>query len=256
MGQTNQSGLPIKISSLLNKKIIQISCGDYHSVALSNDHQVFSWGGGGVSYNRGQCGHGDLKDVEIPKKIDFFKGKKVVKIVCGGYHTMVVLEDNLLYGFGKGSYGQCGYGAAEDTHTPKLVKFSRNCIAFEQGNISRLNDTSQTDLKEYKSPIVIKDVKCGGEHTIVLSANGRIYTFGHGYTGQLGLGTTKNYDKPTLVRSLIKKKINQIAAGWSHSMVLTSEGFIYVSGCGKYGELYIILILEDLVIMRIEEYSR
>jgi alpha-tubulin suppressor-like RCC1 family protein len=225
----------------MNKKIIQISCGDHHSVSLTNDYQVFSWGGGGP-YNKGQCGHGDLKDVETPKRIEFFKGKKVIKIICGGYHTMAVLEDNLLYGFGKGTYGQCGYGAAEDTHTPKLVKFSRNCLGFEQGNISRINDTSQTDLKEYKSPIKIKDVKCGGEHTIVLSMNGRVYTFGHGYTGQLGLGNNKNYERPTIVKSLIKKTINQIAAGWSHSIVLTSEGFIYISGCGRYGELYIYLI--------------
>ena len=116
---------------MASKKIIQISCGDYHSVALSNNGEVFSWGGGGP-YNRGQCGHGDLKEVEIPKKIEFFKNKKCVKVVCGGYHTMILLDDNLLYGFGKGTYGQCGYGAAEDTSLPKLVKFSRNCINYEQ----------------------------------------------------------------------------------------------------------------------------
>lgn len=66
---------------------------------------------------------------------------------------------------------------------------------------------------------------------------GRVYTFGHGYTGQLGLGNTKNYERPTIVKCLIKKTINQIAAGWSHTMVLSSEGNLYVAGCGKYGEL-------------------
>lgn len=83
----------------------------------------------------------------------------------------------------------------------------------------------------------IKDVRCGGEHTMVLSTFGRLYTFGHGYTGQLGLGNTKNYDKPMIVKSLLKKCVSQIAAGWSHSTVLTTQGFMYVSGCGKYSEL-------------------
>jgi alpha-tubulin suppressor-like RCC1 family protein len=168
---------------------------------------------------------------------------------------MVLLDDNLLFGFGKGTYGQCGYGVAEDTHTPKLVKFSRNCVAYEQGNLSRINmnDDSQTNVKDYKSPIVIKDIKCGGEHTVVLSSNGKVYSFGHGYTGQLGLGNNKNYERPTIVKSLIKKTVNQIAAGWSHSIVLTSQGFVYVAGCGKYGELYMLLNLEDCQITKIVE---
>jgi alpha-tubulin suppressor-like RCC1 family protein len=131
----NQSGIPLKVNALASRKIIQISCGDYHSEALSDNGEVFSWGGGGGAYNRGQCGHGDIKDIETPKRIDFFKNIKCVKVVCGGYHTMVLTEDNLLYGFGKGTYGQCGYGAAEDTSLPKLIKFSRHCVNYEQVNI-------------------------------------------------------------------------------------------------------------------------
>jgi alpha-tubulin suppressor-like RCC1 family protein len=98
---------------------------------------------------------------------------------------------------------------------------------------STLNNTNNS----YKSPVIIKDIKCGGDHTIILSSNGRVYVFGHGYTGQLGLGNTKNFDRPMIVKSLVRKTVNQIAAGWSHSMVLTSEGNLYVAGCGKYGEL-------------------
>jgi alpha-tubulin suppressor-like RCC1 family protein len=104
-------------------------------------------------------------------------------------------------------------------------------------NVSIINPEESNDNSTYKSPVVIKDIKCGGEHTIVLSSFGRVYTFGHGYTGQLGLGNTKNYDRPMIVKSLIKKTVTQIAAGWSHSMILTSEGNLYISGCGKYGEL-------------------
>ena len=124
------------INSLLNKKIIEISCGDHHSAALTDLGEVFTWGGGG-QYNRGQCGHGDLKEVEIPKRIEFFikNKKKAIKVVCGGYHTMVLCDDNHLYGFGKGSYGQLGYGAEEDSTLPKLVKFSKIYANFEKVKI-------------------------------------------------------------------------------------------------------------------------
>jgi alpha-tubulin suppressor-like RCC1 family protein len=121
----------MKITTLLSKKIIQISCGDYHSTALSENGEVFSWGGGG-QYNRGQCGHGDLKEVESPKRIDYFKHKKVIKVQCGGYHTIVLCNDNNLYGFGKSTYGQCGYGVSEDATIPKLIKFSRKTVLYEQ----------------------------------------------------------------------------------------------------------------------------
>jgi alpha-tubulin suppressor-like RCC1 family protein len=98
-------------------------------------------------------------------------------------------------------------------------------------------DSLTNKTSAYKSPVLVKDIKCGGEHTVVLSSYGRVYVFGHGYTGQLGLGNTKNFDRPMIVKSLIRKKIIQIAAGWSHTILLTSEGNLYVTGCGKYGEL-------------------
>jgi len=102
-------------------------------------------------------------------------------------------------------------------------------------NSSTLKATTSSALNS--NDVLIRDIKCGGEHTIVLSHQGRVYTFGHGYTGQLGQGNSKNYQFPMLVKSLIKKKITSIAAGWSHSLILTSQNYLYVTGCGKYGEL-------------------
>ena len=124
LGQTNGlCGLPSKI--YIKRKIISIACGDYHSCALSENGVLYSWGGGGESYNKGQCGHGSKKDVEIPKKVEFFtkKGLHIIKISCGGYHTIVMDENNQLYGFGKGIFGQCGYGHTEDADSPKKITF-------------------------------------------------------------------------------------------------------------------------------------
>ena len=214
LGQTNGlCGLPAKI--FIKRKIVSIACGDYHSCALSENGVLYTWGGGGESYNKGQCGQGSKKDVESPKKVEFFtkRGLHVVKVACGGYHTIVMDEKNELYGFGKGVFGQCGYGQNEDTDIPKK-------IIFNDKNLNK-----------------IIDIKCGGEHTLFLSDNGKVYSCGHGYFGQLGLGNNKNVKSPILVNSLSNKNIIEIAAGWSHSLVLTDNGFVYSSGCGKFGEL-------------------
>ena len=242
-------GKPFKISSLITKKIISISCGDHHSCALSNTGEIFTWGGGGKSYNRGQCGHGDLKDVDNPKRVEFFNNNKVTKISCGGYHTVVLCEDGKVFGFGKGEFGQCGYGESRDTSTPQLVRFNLRMIEIYENPTTNANNNHNEGfepLTTLKNPnlqvkttteLHIVDIKCGGEHSLILSQSGRVYSFGHGYHGQLGLGNNRNCTVPIIVKALTNKQIVQIAAGWSHSMVLTSEGNLYVSGCGKYGEL-------------------
>ena len=206
------SGEPSKI--FIKKKIISISCGDYHSCALSENGVLYTWGGGGESYNKGQCGHGTKKDIDQPKKVNFFieKNLHIIKVSCGGYHTIVIVENGELYGFGKGMFGQCGYGIPEDTTIPKKVKF------------------------DYKN-IKIIDIKCGGEHSIFLTNDGKVYSCGHGYFGQLGLGNNKNVKAPILVQSLSNKKVIEIAAGWSHTIILTNEKNVYITGCGKFGEL-------------------
>ena len=214
-------GMPNQIP--IKNKIKSISCGDYHSCAISEEGILYSWGGGGESYNKGQCGHGITKDIQKPKKVEFFikKNLKVKNVSCGGYHTIIMTESEELFSFGKGIYGQCGFGEPEDTSTPKKIYFDEN------QNLKYENDKK----------ISIIDIKCGGEHSLFLSSNKKLYVCGHGYLGQLGLGNNKNINLPTIVKCLSNKTIIEIAAGWSHSLVLTSEGNVYSTGCNKYGEL-------------------
>jgi hypothetical protein len=40
---------------------------------------------------------------------------------------------------------------------------------------------------------------CGGTHTMVLTSEGRIYTWGRGSFGRLGTGTEKDYFSPVEV---------------------------------------------------------
>ena len=48
--------------------------------------------------------------------------KRVVKVACGGFHTLVLTSEEEVYAFGSGVYGECGYGEFYDTTKPKLVK--------------------------------------------------------------------------------------------------------------------------------------
>ena len=64
-------------------KIIDIECGFAHSLALSEDGLVYSWGFNGW----GECGHGDTERIFEPKLIDALKGEIVNTIKCGAQHS-------------------------------------------------------------------------------------------------------------------------------------------------------------------------
>lgn len=113
---------PHVVPSLFRRKIVDISCGDFHSVALELSGTVYTWGGGGVSYNKGQCGHGTNKDNENPKAVDALSSYRIVKITAGGYHTMAVSDDNEIFCWGTGIHGECGYGDFNHVNTPQRAR--------------------------------------------------------------------------------------------------------------------------------------
>lgn len=79
-------------------------------MALDQHGVVYTWGGGGASYNKGQCGHGNTEDNEIPTIVRGIQHKPVKKVAAGGFHTLAATEDNELYAWGSGTYGELGTG--------------------------------------------------------------------------------------------------------------------------------------------------
>ena len=77
----------------------------------------------------------------------------------------------------------------------------------------------------------------GGKHSLVLTADGSLYTFGYGQQGQLGHRTSKNTFKPKFVQDFLGKKLKLVAAGQNHSMVLSQAGDVYVCGNNSDGQL-------------------
>ncbi len=115
---------PAPVAALQGLKVTKVACGDFHSVALTSEGRLFSWGGGGSFFNRGQCGHGNNQDSDSPELIKSLQHKVIVNLVCGGYHTLALSSDNELYSWGSGLYGECGFGAFVHSNVPRQVPFS------------------------------------------------------------------------------------------------------------------------------------
>lgn len=93
----------------------------------------------------------------------------------------------------------------------------------------------------------MKDALCGNNHTIVLTEDGKVYTFGWGGrninflfklfvnpVGPLGHGSTNSHNLPHIVKILEKDKlkIDRISAGKYFNLALTETGDVYQWGKG------------------------
>ena len=182
-----------------NGKIIDISCGTVHNLALTEDGKVFSWG----SFQGGQLGLSSefllnenqkkTKDKEmylsIPTLIPLFRKEdiKIKKISCGEAHSLALTEKGKVYSWGFGSNGQLGLGFCEDSFEPGqgLLK-SR---IFEPQLINNFKDYSKTmtNVSNYNcNNIKIKDIQCGKTFSLFINTTNNLYACGINDLNQLG----------------------------------------------------------------------
>ena len=118
-----------------------------------------------------------------------------------------------MFDWGESSYGELGHGDLILKLSPKRV--------------------------EALIDVNVKQVACGYRHTAVCTENGLVYTFGSGYYGELGHGGDENKrtSSPVEVQSLKGKHIIQVQCGASHTMALTSSGYVFTWGKSAEGRL-------------------
>ncbi|XP_074551601.1 uncharacterized protein LOC141808790 isoform X2 [Halichoeres trimaculatus] len=80
-------------------------------------------------------------------------------------------------------------------------------------------------------------VSCGGEHTAVITENGRLLMFGDNSWGQLGFGLKPAASKPASVKALKLEKVKLVACGRDHTIVCTERGRLYGAGSNQDGQL-------------------
>ena len=64
-----------------------------HTVALTNEGKVFTWG----DNDYGALGHGDNEERHIPTKVKSLDGLFIVKIACGAWHTVALTDKGDTY---------------------------------------------------------------------------------------------------------------------------------------------------------------
>ena len=227
-GTTDYSEEPICISdidgnALKGKRITDVYSGSDAIIAKDVEGKIYAWG----KYSR--LGNGTTEGSTEPICIsdiegNALNGKNITDVYYSEYALTIIAKDvdGKIYTWGSNGSGQLGNGTAEDSTVPI-------CISDIEGNA--LNGKN------------ITDIYFDGYTTIAKDTDGKIYTWGENYDGQLGNGTIENSTVPICIsdiegNALNGKNIKDICfAGYTTIIAKDTDGKIYTWGDNSYGQL-------------------
>ena len=160
-GTTYDQALPTPVKALAGYRIASVSCGYYHTAAVTADGAVMCWGKG----SSGQLGLGDATSSIIPRTITSLHDHKIRDVSCGMAHTLALSEEGVVFAWGSGSDGQLGVGprpdGEADAFEPLLVQgLAEKCIGL---------------------------IATGSRHSLCISSDdARLFAWGNNGDGRLG----------------------------------------------------------------------
>ncbi|XP_016052508.1 PREDICTED: X-linked retinitis pigmentosa GTPase regulator isoform X1 [Miniopterus natalensis] len=199
IGLNNVSNVYIPHEVTVGKPIAWISCGYYHSAFVTMEGELYTFGE--PEYGKLGLPKQLLINHKVPQLVPGIP-EKVIQVACGGGHT-VVLTEKAVYTFGLGQFGQLGLGTfVFETAEPKIIE----------------------SVKDHK----ITYISCGENHTALITDIGRMYTFGDGRYGKLGLGMENftNQFVPTLCPNFLRFKVYLVACGGCHMVVFATPRLV------------------------------
>lgn len=108
---------PKLIKGLIDKKIIQISCGNKHMLVLSEERRAYSWGSGEF----GVLGNHSNESVSFPVLIKSLSKEDLVFVACGETSSAAINSKGSIYMWGSGKYGKLGNSTFSDYNFPEKI---------------------------------------------------------------------------------------------------------------------------------------
>ncbi|KAL7686113.1 putative regulator of chromosome condensation 1/beta-lactamase-inhibitor protein II [Plasmopara halstedii] len=222
------------IEALSNYQTITAAVGGHHSIAVCNhvaghDGVIFSWG----SNSHGQLGvcpsnptamtmSKCFPRAAVIHQVAALRSISVRQVACGALHSLALTSDGKVFAWGCSDGGRLGRGKPVSDITQPFV------------------------VNGLLTNLVTLTIACGSWHSACIAAEasqveskaGRIFTWGTGIYGQLGIGKSRFVDEPRPVR-LSSRELDKedfatrIACGTHHTAVLTTTNRIYTWGSSQ-----------------------
>ncbi|XP_035450954.1 regulator of chromosome condensation isoform X2 [Spodoptera frugiperda] len=230
------------------------------------------------------CGQGDVgqlglgEDVVETSKFKYVTalGDKIVDVYAGGMHTIALDSSGKVWTFGcndEGALGRATSGESEEG-TPGAVRLPAPAVAIAAGDSHSAALLNSGDVyawgafrdshgsmglvvrgregKSCREPVHVDigetavAIASGGDHLVILSASGGVYTMGCGEQGQLGRLSQRSASRDArqgfsalLVPSKVTLKAGgaRIWAGYHATFVLDNNDKMLAWGLNNYGQL-------------------
>ena len=191
------------------------------------------------SNGSGQLGIGHKEDVSVPKQVlplddDDDDAEPVVKtIAAGGNHTLLLTTAGKLYWAGDPSTSACG--------NVKVTTTAQDTARFRPVNLASIITTTAQASSDYARDYVVDLIAATWEASIITThQNTRVYTFGAGLKGELGLGPFLfRTPSPSLIPNFPPPDsfVVGLAASMSHVVAVLSDGSAWGWGAARKGQL-------------------
>mmetsp|Transcript_64457 Transcript_64457/g.153848 ORF Transcript_64457/g.153848 Transcript_64457/m.153848 type:complete len:1243 (+) Transcript_64457:75-3803(+) len=160
---------------LLEKRVCTVAVGDDHSLAATEDHELYAWGANAS----GQLGINRVDNQPLPQPVHKLRQTTIRSLAGGTRHSLVV--------------------TTEETDAPGSTGISTQVWAFGsnvRGQLG-LGASSNTDGQQRTNPVLVRalsmqremevvQVVAAADHSLALTNIGEVYGFGDNSYGQLG----------------------------------------------------------------------
>lgn len=267
-GQETDQLVPVIVETLAKVKMMTVSCGAFHTCTVSLEGEMYVFGGGLY----GKLGNESEENCILPGKLlgdDQVSGNSYTQVACGTFHTVAVNEEGACLSWGFGGHGRLGIGSAEQRRKPVPVHggFLKSLItgSSSQRFVRSIMNISDSLMKQKRkggsgggaggaggapggadkflddeSPTKIVSVAAGAKHSLYMTVEGHVYSWGSDENGQCGQERDAGQGPhiPEQVKAHIGGlRVVGIACGAEHSLCVTARGDVYTWGQGSSGQL-------------------
>ena len=197
--------------------VVQISGGDFHSLALREDGTVVAWG------------RNDYGQTTVPAGLE-----DVVQISGGSFHSLALREDGKVVAWGRNDYGQTTVPAGLEDVVQISGGYDHSLALREDGKVVAWGNNLYGKTTVPAGPADVVQISGGAFHSLALREDGKVVAWG-----------SNTYGKTRVPAGL--EDVVQISGGGNHSLALREDGKVVAWGDNLYGQTTVPADLEDVV---------